>query len=142
MDFSATIFAGFNYYIALVNLPQRFQIVDGNKPVIAGVKLLPMMVSSAVGSLIGGSVNSRRNLTSYVLVASSALQLLGYGLMTTLGDTSQTPHSQFGFQVFLGLGFGLAMPAVTIMGQTQVEPRWIGKPKHAYHRKIQADPNE
>jgi hypothetical protein len=109
-----------------VNLPQRFQIVDGNSPVIAGVKLLPMMVSSAVGSFVGGGINSKKNLTSYVLVASSAFQLLGYGLMTSLGDASPTPHKQFGFQVFLGLGFGLAMPAVTIIGQTQVELRWIG----------------
>ena len=122
----ATILAGFNYYIAIVNLPQRFQIVDGDSPVIAGVKLLPMMVSSALGSLVGGGINSRRNLTSYVLVVSSAFQLLGYGLMTTIGNSSPTSHHHFGFQVFLGLGFGLAMPAVTIIGQTQVPVKWIG----------------
>ncbi|KAK5173542.1 uncharacterized protein LTR77_002223 [Saxophila tyrrhenica] len=120
-----TVFAGFNYYIAIVNLPQRFQIVDANSPVVAGVKLLPMMVSSAVGSLVGGGVNTRHNRTSYVLVASSAFQLLGYGLMTTLGDASPTPQKHFGFQVFLGFGFGLAMPAVTIIAQTQVAPQWI-----------------
>lgn len=86
-----------------------------------------MMVSSAVGSLTGGAISSRRNLTSYTLIAASAFQLLGYGLMITLGNASPTPVKHFGFQVFLGLGFGLAMPSVTITVQLEVEPRWIGK---------------
>lgn len=94
---------------------------------MAGVKLLPMMVSSAIGSITGGAISSRRNLTSYTLIAGSAFQLLGYGLMTTLGDISPTPVKQFGFQVFLGLGFGLVMPSVTITVQLEVEPRWVGK---------------
>lgn len=128
---SVTLLAGFNYYIAVVNIPQRLQIVDGDTPVIAGVKLLPMMVASAIGSLVGGGINSKRNLTSYTLIVSSAFQLLGYGLMTTLGNASPTPHKQFGFQVFLGLGFGLAMPSVTIIAQIEVEPRWICKPRNS-----------
>ena len=127
LDSSATLLSGFTFYIAVVNLPRRFQIVDQDSPVIAGVKLLPMMVSSAVGSLSGGAINSKPNLTAYTLIAAGAFQLLGYGLMTTLGDASPTPQKQFGFQVFLGLGFGLAMPSVTVIAQLHAEPKWMGK---------------
>ena len=122
-----TALSGFNFYVAVVNLPQRFQIVDLDGPVIAGVKLLPMMVSSAVGSLTAGAINTKRNLTPYTLITSSAVQVLGYALMTTLGDASPTPQRQFGFQVFLGLGIGLAMPTVTIMAQLHAEPKWTGE---------------
>ena len=124
--------AGFTFYIAVVNLPQRFQIVDHNSPVIAGVKLLPMMVSSAVGSLTAGALNSKRNLTMYTLIVASAFQILGYGLMITLGDASPTPSKQYGFQVFLGLGFGMTMPAVTIVGQLHPERKWIRKSEIAF----------
>lgn len=34
----------------LINLPQRFQIVNGNRPIDAGVHLLPMLCSAAVGA--------------------------------------------------------------------------------------------
>lgn len=119
-----TLLSGFNYYIVVVNLPQRFQIVDQNSPVIAGVKLLPMMISSAVGSLSAGAINTGRNLTAYTLIASAAFQLLGYGLMVTLGDSSPTSQMQFGFQVLFGFGFGLAMPSVTIIARLHAEPKW------------------
>ena len=148
-----TLLSGFVFYIAVINLPQRFQIVDQDSPVIAGVKLLPMMVASAIGSLLGGGVNRKRNVTPFTLMAASAFQLLGYGLMSSLGDASPTPQKNFGFQIFLGLGFGLTMPSVTIIAQLHAEPRWsckslsliIGKTKadrvdSCYPRG--ADPNE
>lgn len=47
--------------------------------------------------------------------------------MVTLGDAHPTPNRQFGFQVFLGLGFGLAISAVTMMGRIYAEEQWIGK---------------
>ena len=72
-----TTFSGFVFYVAVINLPQRFQIVDQDSPVVAGVKLLPMMVASAVGSLTGGAVNRKRNFTPFTLMAGSAFQLLG-----------------------------------------------------------------
>ena len=95
---------------------------------MAGVKLLPMMTSSAIGAFIAGGINSRKNLTSYTLLVASAFQILGYGLMITLGNTSPTPTKIYGFEVFLGLGFGLTMPTVTIIAQMLPERKWIRKP--------------
>ena len=40
---------GFPYLIAVINLPQRFQIVNRETPLMAGVHLLPLLCSMAFG---------------------------------------------------------------------------------------------
>lgn len=51
-DEARTIFlTGFPYFIAIINLPQRFQIVNGKSPIQAGVRLLPLLCSMALGKL-------------------------------------------------------------------------------------------
>lgn len=47
--------------------------------------------------------------------------------MSSLGDASPTPPKQFGFQVFLGLGFGITMPSVTIIAQLHAPRKWLCK---------------
>lgn len=36
--------------MATINLPIRFQIVNGDTPTMAGVRLLPMLVAAAFGT--------------------------------------------------------------------------------------------
>jgi hypothetical protein len=127
--FRTMLLSGFVYYLIVVNLPIRFQIASGDSPIMAGVRLLPLLVSSGIGSMVGGMVSRKRNNTAYGLIASSAFQLLGYGLMTTLGNNGSVPAKQYGFQVCIGIGFGLSMASSTHMMtlQLQREPQWMGK---------------
>lgn len=129
---SVTLLTGFVFYIAVVHIPERFQIVSGDNAVIAGVKFLPMMAGSAVGSFVAGAVNQRRNLTSPIIVIATALQVLGYGLMSSLGDDIGTPKAIYGYQVLVGLGFGLSIASATIMVQINLtsRPQFMGE----FHR--------
>jgi len=110
-----TLVIGFTFYIAVVNLPQRFQIVAGDGAVIAGIKLLPMMAASAIGSFAAGGLSRKRDLTSHVLVVGLAVQVLGYGLMSSVSKEHGTPAAIYGYQVFIGLGFGASIASATIM---------------------------
>lgn len=94
---------------------------------MAGVRLLPLMASSATGSLVGGILSAKKNLTAHTLLAASAFQVLGYGLMSSVGSTSAVTAGQYGYQIFLGLGVGLAFVSVTCMMELQAEPQWIGE---------------
>lgn len=46
---SLVLLTGFPYFIAIINLPQRFQIVNGDSPIMAGVHLMPLLCAMALG---------------------------------------------------------------------------------------------
>ncbi|KAG6304409.1 hypothetical protein E4U45_001580 [Claviceps purpurea] len=110
-----TLFTGFPYICFSIILPERFQMVNSQSPLMAGVRILPLLVACACGSFLGAALSSKRNNTSYTLVGASCLQLLGVGLMTTVSGDSERAIAQYGFQAIFGLGVGLSFSAATIM---------------------------
>ncbi|PKS13213.1 hypothetical protein jhhlp_000559 [Lomentospora prolificans] len=66
----------------VVIVSQRLQLVQHQNPLMAGVKLLPLLGACAIGSFTVGVVSSRQNNTSYTLILSSTLQFLGSAVMT------------------------------------------------------------
>ncbi|KJZ75925.1 hypothetical protein HIM_04749 [Hirsutella minnesotensis 3608] len=110
-----TLLTGFPYISLSIIIPERFQIVDGEKALMAGVHILPLLGACAAGSFLGGALSSKRNNTSYTLVAASCLQLLGVGLMTTNSGTHSSTPAQYDYQAIFGLGVGLSFSAATIM---------------------------
>lgn len=96
-------------------LPERFQIVNGQSVLQAGVHILPLLGGCAAGSFLGGAISSRTNNTGFTLVGASALQLLGIGMMLTIPSEAGPSASHYGFQTIFGLGVGLLFSAATIM---------------------------
>lgn len=82
---------------------------------MAGVYLLPLAGSVGIGSFIGGAISSKKNYTSPTVIFASCLQLLGLGLLTTIGDSVDVAAKQYGFQFILGFGIGMSLAAGTIM---------------------------
>lgn len=78
-----------------------------------------MLGSTAFGSFLAGALSSKRNNTALTLIASSCLQLVGTGLLSTLSDVTTEIKAQYGYQVVLGLGIGLSLGSATIMTSVQ-----------------------
>lgn len=106
---------GFPYVALTIVIPERFQIVNGEDVLMAGVHILPLLGACAMGSFLGGAISSKRNNTSVTLILASFLQLLGIGLMILVSHADSSPQSQYGFQAIFGLGVGLSFSATTIM---------------------------
>jgi hypothetical protein len=110
----ATLLTGFPYFMVIYALPLRLQVVNGKSPLIAGVSLLPMLGAVAIGSTIGGAANSKKNNIFPVLIIASSLMVLGTGLMSTLSNVVKVEPKTYGFQVLIGMAFGLTVSTVSI----------------------------
>ncbi|KAI2470152.1 MFS general substrate transporter [Annulohypoxylon bovei var. microspora] len=114
-----TFCTGYIYLSILIILPERFQIVNGQNALYSGVHLLPMLGATSFGAFFAGAFSRKHNNTSWTLMLAHAFQLLGIGLMSMLKDATTEIKAQYGFQVLLGLGFGLSLGSGTIMASVQ-----------------------
>jgi len=117
----STILIGYVQFTAIFSIPLRAQIVDLNTPVKAGLRLLPLVASTAVGSLIGGGSSAKKNLTFYTMSIGTAFVILGSGLLSSLPADGHPVTAQYGYEVLLGLGLGMAISTATFMNSLEVE---------------------
>ncbi|KAJ3467284.1 hypothetical protein MRS44_004848 [Fusarium solani] len=110
-----TMFTGFPYISLSIVIPERFQIVNREGVLMAGLHILPLLGACAIGSFLGGAISSKKNNTSFTLLGASCLQLLGVGLMSTMTRPDGYVKAQYAFQAIFGLGVGLSFSAATIM---------------------------
>lgn len=115
--------SGYCYLAIVITLPERFQVVNEDSALMAGVHLIPMLGATAIGSIIAGALSKRKNNTSRTLVAASCLQVIGLGLLTTFDAPSSPTNPQFGYQAIFGLGVGLTFSSATILTKIQASGR-------------------
>ncbi|KFY42310.1 hypothetical protein V495_04564 [Pseudogymnoascus sp. VKM F-4514 (FW-929)] len=111
----SSLIVGFPFFMILINLPIRFQVVNNDSSVMAGIHTLPFLGGVALGTTLGGGIATRKNLTAHALIFATALTCLGSGLLSTMGVGLRIPRAQYGYQVILGTGFGLAFTSITMM---------------------------
>lgn len=112
---------GFIYLSVIIILPERFQIINQEDSLMAGVHLLPMLGACAFGSFLAGAISSKRNNTSYTLIAAALLQLIGVGLLSTFSEINSSLQPQYGYQAIFGLGVGLTFAAATMLTSVTVD---------------------
>lgn len=115
--------SGYSYLAIIITLPERFQIINHDSSLMAGVHLLPMLGATAIGSILGGAFSKKKNNTSRTLVAASCFQVIGLGLLTTFDSPSSPMAPQFGYQAIFGLGVGLTFSSATVLTKIQAAGR-------------------
>ncbi|KAI2640803.1 major facilitator superfamily transporter [Hypomontagnella submonticulosa] len=118
-----TLFLGFPYMLVVYAFPLKLQMVHDKSALISGLMLLPMLGFSAVGSVISGAINTKRNKIFETLFAGTCLMVLGCGLLSTLSNSYKIEPKSLGFLVFVGLGFGMVVSTATIAATYQSSTR-------------------
>ena len=116
-----TLLTGFGFFVVIYNIPLRLQGVNAQSPVQAGIALLPLLGSSALGSFVSGGLSFKKDMLGWTSIFGSALMALGTGLLSTLENSPQVPSKLYGFQVFAGLGFGLAVSSASMLANFECE---------------------
>ncbi|KAF5868961.1 putative mfs multidrug transporter protein [Botrytis fragariae] len=99
----------------IINLPQRFHVVNGNSPLEAGYRLLALTISIPFGSFIGGFLVQKLCIPFiWVLMGFAPLQIAGLVLLGFSSSNKDISRAIYGYQVVAGLGLGGSL-GVSIM---------------------------
>lgn len=113
---------------ALINIPQRFQVVNGTTAIDAGIRMLPLLLCSPFATILSSLIISRLKVAPlYILLGGCSLQAIGVGLFSSLNSSDlNIPPSQYGFQVIMGFGFGFNLSTVLMMVPLVVKQKDMG----------------
>lgn len=113
-------FNGAGMMVLLYYLPIWFQAIKGASAIKSGIMLLPLILSTVLGSLSSGIVVSRVGYYTPFLIISSVIMPIGAGLLATF--TPSTGHSKWiGYQILFGIGLGVGMQQPLNVVQTVLE---------------------
>ena len=110
---------------AMMYIPFYFQVVNGDSPTKAGLRMLPMMVGLLTTSISSGRVISRTGRYRFFPIAGIAVTTVGLGLMTTMDEHTNFVVSAL-FMFIVGLGLGATMQVLVLAVQNAVEMKDMG----------------
>jgi len=95
----------------------------------AGLALLPLLLTSPFAAAASGLLTSNFKIPPfYLILVGSLLQFVGLGLTCSLptGSFSISPQ-RYGYEVIMGLGFGLSLSTLLTLAPLLVEESELGK---------------
>lgn len=105
------------FFIFIYSVPIWFQAIASASAVRSGVLIIPLCLGVIAMSLASGAATSVLGYYTPFFYASTVLQAVGAGLMTTWAVHTSTA-SQVGYQLVYGFGVGLAMNLPFMAAQT------------------------
>lgn len=127
---------GIPFTIVGIEIPQRFQIVNGTSALGAGVRLLPYIVSQPLGSLFGNTIAGTTKIPPiFLLFFGSGMQLIALGLMTVIPASGTVPHAEYFFEALMGFGGGTVFSVLMLIAPHIVDTSDLGKCISTINRK-------
>jgi EmrB/QacA subfamily drug resistance transporter len=120
-----TFFVGLGLFGAMTFLPLYQQTVQGASPTVSGLLLTPMMVGSALTSVIAGQAVTRTGRYKMFPIIGGLVMAVGMFLLSRLGVATTRLETSLDY-VVLGLGMGFLMQMVSLIAQNSVELRDMG----------------
>ncbi|KAI9508296.1 MFS amino acid permease [Russula earlei] len=114
-----TFFAG--YLVGAYYLPIYFQVL-GSSATGAGVRMIPFSLGASVTAMLSGVIVTRSGAYRAIIWGSWATMVLGWGLMTTLDDHSDTAKKVlYPLVTALGVGCLFQVPLIALQAAMPVK---------------------
>ncbi|KAM3069259.1 hypothetical protein ACMFMG_010770 [Clarireedia jacksonii] len=111
-----SILMGIPATIISFEIPQRYQVANALTPLGAGIRLLSFVCAQPLGSFMANAIAGATKMPPlFILLAGTALQILGLGLMTRLPSSGTIPGEQYAYQAIMGWGCGLTFSIVMLI---------------------------
>ena len=110
--FRSIFLLGMPFYVAIIQLPQRFQTVNHTTAEKAGILLLPVTLLTPVGAMIAGLFlgKSKKVTGELVLITATCVITIGIGLLSSLPVELPFARVTYAYEIITGFGLGLASP--------------------------------
>ncbi|KAI9744244.1 MAG: hypothetical protein M1818_002396 [Claussenomyces sp. TS43310] len=112
-----SICSGSAMIVMIYYMPIWFQAIQGVTAVESGIRMIPLVLSLVLGSILAGFVTFKVGYYKPQMIIASVVMSTGAGLLTLL-----EPHSGkgkwIGFQIIFGLGLGTGMQQPGMAAQT------------------------
>ncbi|KAK7186533.1 hypothetical protein DPSP01_002037 [Paraphaeosphaeria sporulosa] len=119
-----TYFSGSVMTICVVQIPQRFIVLNNMSPLGAGTRLLAFSLMVPVGSIFAAVLLDRKLLSpNALLLTGGTLQTIGVTLFATLASDTDNLGPQYGYQVIVGIGLGFVTTATFLLVPMKMERR-------------------
>lgn len=106
---------------AIVYIPLFVQEVRGASPSEAGFLLVPLMLSAAISSTLGGRWMAKASFRA-ILIPSLLIMATGFFLLSTM-DVGTTNTQLVSYLIVTGLGMGAIYPAFGTAAHSAVKPQ-------------------
>jgi EmrB/QacA subfamily drug resistance transporter len=120
-----TFFVGLSLFGALTFLPLFQQTVQGASPTISGLLFTPLMVGSALTSIVAGQAVTRTGRYKMFPIIGGAIMTIGFVMLSRLGVNTSRLELSLDY-IVLGLGMGFLMQMVSLIAQNSVELKDMG----------------
>jgi EmrB/QacA subfamily drug resistance transporter len=120
-----TFFVGLGLFGAMTFLPLYQQTVQGASPTVSGLLLTPMMVGSAITSIVAGQAVAKTGRYKIFPIIGGAVMAVAMFLLSRLGVHTTRLDTIIDY-VVLGLGMGFLMQMVSLIAQNSVELKDMG----------------
>jgi EmrB/QacA subfamily drug resistance transporter len=125
LSMGLAFFVGLGLFGAMTFIPLYQQTVQGASPTVSGLLMTPMMVGSAVTSVLVGVLTTKTGRYKLFPIVGGAVMAVGMGMLTGLSVTTSRWETAIDFTV-LGLGMGLLMQMMSLIAQNSVELKDMG----------------
>jgi EmrB/QacA subfamily drug resistance transporter len=120
-----TFFVGLGLFGAMTFLPFYQQTVQGASPTVSGLLMTPLMVGSALTSILAGVLTSKTGKYRLFPIVGGLVMAIGMFMLSRLGV--HTSRLQTGIDyVVLGLGMGCLMQMMSLIAQNSVDLKDMG----------------